>query len=82
VSFRGAVTADVAELKTATTLFWDFVQRARLLSDAPRLSPREREALRLIVRGFALAEIAEPQQEAESGPRPLGQVLARLGDSA
>jgi hypothetical protein len=41
-AFAGAMAANLTELRRTTTLFWDCVQQAGLLSDAPRLSPRPR----------------------------------------
>ena len=47
------------ELTRAAALFWDHVQRAKLLADVPGLSDRQREALVLLARGYSLTEVAE-----------------------
>jgi DNA-binding CsgD family transcriptional regulator len=57
--FEGAVVASSEELAQASALFWDHIQGAGFLSGVPGLSPREKESLRLLARGFNLAEAAE-----------------------
>jgi DNA-binding CsgD family transcriptional regulator len=57
--FQAAVAALSDELNQAAAIFWDHIQRAAFLSGVPGLSPREKEALKLLARGFALAEAAE-----------------------
>jgi DNA-binding CsgD family transcriptional regulator len=53
----GAATGE--ELTRTTALFWDHVQRAKLLAEAPGLSRRQREALVLLARGYSLTQLAE-----------------------
>lgn len=56
--FERRVAATVEELTRTTALFWDHVQRAKLLAEAPGLSSRQREALGLLARGYSLTQMA------------------------
>jgi DNA-binding CsgD family transcriptional regulator len=47
------------QLRLMSMAFWDYVQGRQLLSPLPGLSHRQVEALKLVARGFTLAEIAE-----------------------
>jgi DNA-binding CsgD family transcriptional regulator len=57
--FEAAVAASREELAQSSVLFWDHIQRAGFLSGVPGLSPREKQSLRLLARGFTLAEAAD-----------------------
>jgi DNA-binding NarL/FixJ family response regulator len=57
--FERLVAATGEELTRTTALFWDHVQRAKLLAEAPGLSRRQREALVLLARGYSLTQLAE-----------------------
>jgi len=57
--FERLVAATGEELTRTTALFWDHVQRAKLLAEVPGLSRRQREALVLLARGYSLTQLAE-----------------------
>ena len=56
--FERLVAATDEELTRTTALFWDHVQRAKLLAEVPGLAPRQREVLVLLARGYSLAQLA------------------------
>ena len=56
--FERLVAATGEELTRTTALFWDHVQRAKLLAEAPGLSRRQRETLVLLARGYSLTQAA------------------------
>lgn len=58
-AFEATVAAVADELVITTAIFWEGVQRRRLLADTPGLSAREREALVLLSQGHTLAGAAE-----------------------
>jgi len=72
--FEAAASTHLDGLSLAVELFWELVQRRALLASTPKLSPREKEALQFVARGFAVAELAERIHVSQ---RAAEQFLAR-----
>jgi DNA-binding CsgD family transcriptional regulator len=78
--FEAAIAALGPELSRTTAMFWEEVQRARLIAGARGLTMRQRQALTLLARGFTLSEMAEHMNVSlRSVEKFLAGARARLG---
>jgi len=80
VEFQEAVAEHERNLSELAQLFWAHLQSMRMLSGLPGLTAREREALMLVVRGFAVCEVAERMQvSGRSAEKFLAGARSKLG---
>jgi DNA-binding CsgD family transcriptional regulator len=78
--FEAAIAEHAPELARTTAMFWQEVQRSRLIAGARGLTMRQREALTLLARGFTLSEMAEHMNiSLRSVEKLLAGARARLG---